>query len=170
MKRNILIYALCALFALNFTSCKEEKTPLEERTEFLTGATKGWALTTATSSPAYLMSSGEYVSDLIGAGYLKDFEKDDLVIYRTTGAVDVNPGSVTDPEGYTTEKNIGQWKFLNDQATELSTQIPFFMDDVVEDVKILELTKNTLKFNYTHNAIDNPTKEVYTFTLTYTRK
>ncbi|MDL2296988.1 hypothetical protein LJC68_08685 [Bacteroidales bacterium OttesenSCG-928-B11] len=170
MKKNILIYALCAAFALNFTSCGEEKTQLEERTDFLTGATKGWQLTAATSSPAYEMAANEFITDILNDGYLYDYEKDDIVIYRESGGIDVDPGSVTDPDGYTKLTNIGQWSFLDDEGKKLSTQIPFFMDAEPEEVNVIELTDKKLRFNYTFNDDESPSKGTYTFTLTYEKK
>lgn len=172
MKRNILIYALCALFAFNFTSCKneEEKTELEKRTEYLTDASKGWELTAATSSPAYVMLNGDLVTDLIKGGYLLDYELDDLVIYRATGALDVDPGKLTDPDGYTAAKNLGQWKFTDTEGKKLSTHIPFFYDETDANVNVLALTKDELRFNFSFNDNESPAKGEYTFTLTYKRK
>ena len=174
MKKNILIGAICALFALGMTSCGT--TDFEQAEKDLTGAKKGWVLTAATSSPAYLPSDGGSYPDLMD-GYLYDFEKDDAIIYLEGGNIDIEPGkdlpSVSET-GYSKRENIGKWSFVGEDTKVLNTQLPFFYDDEVEQVKVHELNSKKLRVSYTFIEDDeqDPAKATreYTFTLTYEPK
>ena len=165
MKRNILVIALVAIFAVAITSCgkKNEKTNTD-----LLSIEKGWVLSTATSSPAYHMIDGSFATDLINDGYLFDYEVDDIIKFQANGNQIINGGKLVPAEGdyQATDKGVGTWKFNSDE-TELSFQIPFFYDEEVETAQILKLSETELRVKYTFNATDNPTKEAYSFTLTY---
>ena len=163
--KKVLVFALIAVFALSLSSCgkKKEKTNTEKLS-----IEKGWVLSEATSSPAYHMSDGSYATNLIKDGYLYDYEVDDIIKFEANGNQIINGGKLVPAEGdyQATDKGVGTWKFNSDE-TKLTFQIPFFYDDVQETADILELSETQLRVKYTFNATDNPTKEAYSFTLTY---
>jgi len=168
MKKNILKLTLVAIVAtFIFNSCQKDPT----KTEMLT-TKNGWELTAAESSPAYEMSSGIKITNLFN-GYFEEWELDDILIFKETGAVQVDPGKKLPPEGeegYTKLTDIGTWAFLDDE-TKLKMKIPFFYDDEYETVDILVLDKNTFKFNFRFRDYYDLAKDNdYVFTLTYTKK
>lgn len=170
MKRNLLILAVVALFACSLNSCD----PIEKsRTELLT-IEKGWVLSFAISSPAYLMSDGvTQVTDLIMGGYLNECELDDIIIFNANGGQTINPGAaICEDFGYQTEK-AGTWNFSEDESV-LNFQVPFFYNDEyttfdaeLENATILSLTENELRVSYSFTDESSPAKGNYTFTLTY---
>lgn len=184
MKKNIFMFALCAIFAFGMTSCNpEEKTQLEERTDFLTGAKKGWELTAAESSPAYLFKDGSSATNLFTGGFIEDYEKDDLVIYNTSGSVEVDPGTKLPGEGedgFSIKKSMGTWKFVDVDATILDTHIPFLLsaygNTEALGCRITDISANSLSFKYTFTQDARETEQgnepakTYTFTLTYKKK
>ncbi len=165
MKRNILVFALIAIFAVALTSCgkKKEKTNTEKLC-----IEKGWVLSAATSSPAYQMSDGSYATNLIADGYLYDYEVDDIIKFQSNGNQIINGGKSVPSEGdyQATDKGVGTWEFNSDESS-LSFQIPFFYDTERETAQVLSLTETELRVKFTFNATDNPAKEAYSFTLTY---
>ena len=164
MKRNILVLAVIAIFAVALTSCgNKEKTNTEKLC-----IEKGWVLSAATSSPAYELSNGTFATDLMTEGYLFDYELDDILKFETNGNMKINGGSnVPETGDYQAEdKGVGTWEFTNDEQ-KLKFQIPFFYDEAQEEAEILELTETQLRVKYTFNDYANPTKKVYSFTLTY---
>lgn len=135
---------------------------------------RGWVLSAATSTPAYVMANGTTITDLM-SDYLYDFELDDIIIFSPNGTHRVLPGLLYNSEfGYTTETNLGQWYFDNpNNPTYLHMQIPFFYGEndhtcspELEVCRIISLTTDMLKIAYTFND-DEPVKTTYTFTLTY---
>ena len=165
MKRNILVIALVAVFALSLSSCgkKTEKTNTEKLC-----IEKGWVLSAATSSPAYLMADGSYATNLISDGFLYNYEVDDIIKFQANGNQIINGGKITPEAGdyQATDKGVGKW-FFNSDEKELSFQIPFFYDEEIETAQILNLSETELRVKYTFNATDNPAKEAYSFILTY---
>lgn len=163
MKKTVFMLATVAAFVVSFCSCVE---PTKSTADLLASPKNGWVLESATSSPAYLMGSGEYVTDLLNGGYLYDYEKDDVIAFTTTGGQTIAPGTLTDPEGYT-ETRTYVWALDQTDPTIIYMQVPFFYDDVQETCRILELSKNVFRFNCTMNDDDPAAKGTYTFTLQY---
>lgn len=139
---------------------------------------QGWKLFSAISSPAYAMSNGTYLSDLMN-GYLYDCEKDDIIVFSQNGTHKVLPGTLLCSDdwefGYNQETNLGQWYFDNASSpTFLNMQIPFFYNDYgtsysveMEKCRIIILNSNMLKISAEFCDDENPAKGIYTFTLTY---
>ena len=166
MKKNTLIVAIIAIFALSLTSCDGTKKDLTFE-EAVTGAKNGWVLSSATSSPAYKMENGEYVTDLMNGGYLLACELDDITKFAANGALTINPGTKTcsaDDKEY-----ASTWTY-NAETKILYYQIPFFYDDERENVHVLDFSKDELRVNYTYNDVEVGTKDIYTFTLIYKKK
>jgi hypothetical protein len=168
MKKTLLVLAAAAMIVLGFTSCGGEKT----YTELLTGQTKGWVLSAATSEPGYLLNSGRTTADLMD-GYLYEEEMDDIITFQENGIMTIDPGTKTTPDyGYQTTV-IANWNLSADNST-LNMQIPFFYDETnmmydqeAESCKIVSLTSKELVVAYTFNDDEAPAKGTYTFTLTY---
>ncbi len=171
MKKTLFSLAIAALFAVSLSSCSDSKST----SELLTGATKGWVLSSATSSPAYELSSGRTVEDLMD-GYLYECEKDDIIIFQEGGVQVINPGSSIDPEwGYQVE-TVGTWSLSTDN-TYLYMQIPFFYDatgltyDVEqEECRIVSITSKELVLEFAFNDNTSDAKGEYKFILTYNAK
>jgi len=161
-----LVVAACAVL---FTACPgpQEKT----KAELLSSPKHGWVLSAAESSPAYHMASGEYVSNLMN-GYLYDYELDDIMSFTVEGVQTLDPGANIDPEGYGLQQAV-TYLYVFDQTDDewLYMQVPFIVDangDIMQvRCHILTLDEETFKFNCTIDDVENPTKEEYTFTLTY---
>ncbi len=168
MKKAFLVLAVaaCAVF---FTACPG---PVEKtKAELLASPKKGWILSAAESSPAYHMTSGEYVSNLMN-GYLYDYELDDIMTFTVEGVQTLDPGANIDPEGqglqeaktflYSFDAADDDWMYM---------QVPFILDanDQIKQVycHILNLTEEEFKFNCTIDDVAAQTKDQYTFTLTY---
>lgn len=141
---------------------------------------RGWKLAAATSTPAYQMPSGSFISDLFD-GWLYDFELDDIIIFKENGIEIGNPGSLIPEEDFFfdlnlnhnefpfTESILGNWSFDNETNPQvIFMQIPFFYDSSLENCRIISLTENEFKISYTFNDNESPAKDTYTFTLTYT--
>lgn len=164
MKKTVFMLATVAAFVVSFCSCGG--TTEKSTAELLASPKNGWVLESATSSPAYQMGSGEYVQDLLNGGYLLDYEKDDIIAFTTAGVQTINPGTLTDPEGYTETRSY-LWSLDKADSTIIYMQVPFFYDDVQETCHILQLTENVFRFNCTINDDDPAAKGTYTFTLQY---
>ena len=171
MKKNILIAAMCVLVATGFMSCGET----DDKTELLTDK-KGWVISAATSTPGYLIGE-DHISNLMD-GYFNDWEKDDVLYFEANGNHSVDPGTKLPPEGedgYTTKTGLGSWKFIGDDKSKISMQLPFFYDDDPEVCNVVSLTKDEFKVRYTFvDRIPTPTKAEgdieYTFVITYKHK
>jgi len=173
MKKNILNVAVIAIFGLSLlaSSCTKTET---STTDNLTGAKNGWVLSKATSSPAYLMSDGiTHVTDLMEEGYLLSCELDDVIKFAENGGLTVNPGkdeqnAATGDCAAATEY-ASTWSY-DEETKQLYFQIPFFYDKELEMATVLSSTADEFRVSYTFNDVASPTKEIYTFTLTYTKK
>ena len=168
MKKAFLALAVAAL-AVFFTACPG---PVEKtKAELLASPKNGWVLSAAESSPAYHMASGEYVSNLMN-GYLYDYELDDIMSFTVEGVQTLDPGANIDPEGYGLQQAV-TYLYLFDQTDDnwMYMQVPFIVDangDIMQvRCHILDLTEENFKFNCTIDDVETPTKEEYTFTLTY---
>jgi len=165
MKKVFSVLAVAAMVLVSFSGCTSDKT----YTDLLTQS-KGWVLSAATSSPAYEMSDGSYVTDLINDGYLYDYEVDDVILFNANGGEIVQPGTLVPGEGetgYSAETAVGSWSFDNETLpTILNMQVPFFYDDEVEVCKLLSLTESELRISCTIND-DDVAKGTYSFILTY---
>ncbi|MCQ2270853.1 MAG: hypothetical protein MJZ52_06485 [Bacteroidales bacterium] len=175
MKRNILVFALIAIFALTLSSCgKQEKTNTQKLC-----IEKGWVLQSVTAAPYYISAAGERVTNFYD-DLMIESEKDDIIKFAENGSQTINPGKILptdDEDGYLTEKAT-TWKFSADEK-DLTFQIPFFyeypmdgsvartFDAAFETATITKLTETELVLTYTCNLIDVPTKETCTLTLTY---
>ncbi|MCK9338376.1 MAG: lipocalin family protein [Bacteroidales bacterium] len=178
MKKSTLsIIVVAAVCMLAFSSCtKEEKASIQTAfssctkektmTEMLQ-IKKGWTLSTATSSPAYNLNGGGQIGNLFD-GYVFDCEKDDIITFKEDGFEYMNPGDDVCDNQAADESSIGSYS-LNEDAMTMDMQIPFFYDAAVESVKVVELTEDVLKVNYTFTEVEETTKApgTYTFTLTY---
>lgn len=162
---SIVVLALVCVFA--FTSCNKEKT-MEE----LLTIEKGWTLSAATSTPAYVMNSGAQISNLF-EGYFLDCEKDDIIKFKSDGYQYVNPGKEICEEGtggdtHAKEWSPGKWS-LNESAKTLVMHLQYF-DDSQKNATIVSLTEKELKVNVTINITPNEVTKAegtYTWTLTY---
>ena len=160
--------ALCVILAVCATSCKvEDKTG----SEILSGAKNGWKLTVAVSTPAYLMSDGTEVLDLI-TGFLEDCELDDIMYFQTTNALVINPGKdkKTTNEDYDcvemTEKSLGNWALTEDEKSFSSFYLPYFPGDKLTENEIVTLNETTLTVNVViRDGVNN-----VTFALTYAKQ
>lgn len=170
MKKVFSVLAIAALFVIGFTSCD----PVQQKTyaDYLTYE-KGWVLSAATSSPAYALSDGTYVTDLMSEGYLYASELDDIITFNANGSMSINPGANIDPEwGYQNEV-ASTWAF-NADSTKIIMQVPFFYnedgtsyDAEFEECKIISLNENELKIAFTFNDNEPASKGEYTFYMTY---
>jgi len=167
MKKLTLVFTVVLAMGVLFTSCKKDKT----NTELLT-ITKGWVLSAATSSPAYLLSDDSYATNLMTDGYLEECELDEVIKFSEKGAQTIVPKDVCTDFGYQAETSA-LWSF-NEDETLLKMQIPFFYnddetsyDEEIEECTILSLTEDELRIKFTFNDDKTPTKGTYTFTLTY---
>ena len=168
MKKTLLVLFAAASLALCVSSCGDPKTTAE----MLTGQTKGWVLSSATSNPAYELSSGRSVENLMD-GYFYECEMDDIITFQENGVQLINPGKKIDAEwGYQAE-TYASWA-LSENDTKLTMQLPFFLDDThftfdlePEVCTIASITSNQLVLEYKFNDNESPAKGEYTFTLTY---
>ncbi|MCQ2284529.1 MAG: hypothetical protein MJZ57_06480 [Bacteroidales bacterium] len=170
MKKVFSVLAVAALFVIGFTSCD----PVQEKTyaDYLTYE-NGWVLASATSNPAYALSDGSYVSDLMTEGYLYESELDEVLTFNANGSMSINPGANIDPEWGYQQEVASTWAF-NADTTAILMQLPFFYDETgymfdseVETCKILSLNENEMKLAFTFNDDEQPAKGEYTFILTY---
>lgn len=162
MKKNLLIVAILAIFAGLFSACG----PIEESDEALLTQSKGWVLSTATSSPAYALADGSFATDLIRDGYLYDCEVDDILYFHANGGLAINPGANLCEE--TDTEYASTWSLTSDENGKfLKFQIPFFSDEELEVAEVLALSTNELRVKYTFTDDENPAKGTYSFTLTY---
>jgi len=168
MKKTFLVLAAAAMIVLGFTSCGGDKT----YTELLTGQTKGWVLSAATSEPGYLLNSGRTTANLMD-GYLYEEEMDDIITFKENGIMTIDPATKTAPDYGYQSTVIANWNLSADQS-KLNMQLPFFYDNSnmmydaeVETCTISSLTNKELVITYTFNDDEAPAKGTYTFTLTY---
>lgn len=173
MKRNILVFALIAIFALTLSSCgKQEKTNTQKLC-----IEKGWVLQSVTAAPYYLSAGGERITNFYN-DLMIESEQDDIIKFAENGSQTINPGKLLPEDyedGYLTEKAT-TWKFSADEK-DLTFQIPFFydytddpartFDAAFETATITKLTETELVLTYTCNLIDYDAKETCTLTLTY---
>ncbi len=169
MKKLFGILAIAAMFVVSFTACDTTTDPTAA--DYLCQS-KGWVLADATSSPAYLLSDGTHITNLMNEGYLYDYELDDIITFNANGSMTINPGSNIDPEYGYQQEVASTWHF-NADTTVIYYQIPFFYDDngttfdaELENAKILYIHENEIKFAYTFKD-DASAKGEYTFYLTY---
>lgn len=175
MKRNILVIALVAIFAVALTSCgkKNEKT----KTDKLCNS-KGWTMVACTVTPAVEVS-GEMTNDWFGK-YLYDYEQDDYVVFNSNGGMTIKPGNKLPDEtedGYVEEK-ASTWKFNADETT-LEYQIPFFyqpgnpartFSQQFETATISKLSETEMVLIYEAYLDFAKGNTKYTFTITYNAK
>ncbi|MCQ2277538.1 MAG: hypothetical protein MJZ87_11455 [Bacteroidales bacterium] len=168
MKKTLLVLAVAAMFVFSFSSCGDTQTTAE----ILTNNTKGWVLSSATSSPAYVLSSGRAIENLLD-GYFYDCEKDDIIIFQDGGIQVINPGANVDPEWGYQIQTLGTWSLSADN-TVLNMQLPFFYgpsnmtyDQEQESCRIVSVSSKELVLEYAFNDNESPAKGEYTFTLTY---
>ena len=168
MKKLFSVLAIAAMVVFTFTACTETE---PTKADYLCQS-KGWVLSAATSTPAYDLSDGTHITDLMTEGYLYDYELDDIITFNTNGTMSINPGANIDPE-YGYQQEVGStWKF-NEDTTVLYYQIPFFYDNTgftfdaeLENAKIIYLNKDEMKLAYTFKD-ELGAKGEYTFYMTY---
>jgi hypothetical protein len=172
MKRNILVFALIAIFALSLTSCgKKEKT----NTELITTA-KGWVMKSATVTPA--VPVGEGTTTNWYDEYLYEYEQDDIIVFNANGSFVIKPGKNVpgDTEDGYVEEKASTWAFNSDE-TKVKMQIPFFYDIPTEgpartfnaqfeEPEISKLTETEMVLIYKANTVFAKGVD-YTWTLTY---
>ena len=123
----------------------------------------GWKLAAATSSPAYEV--GNMIVENLFDGFIHEWEADDIIVFNPDGTHYVKPGSLMNPNGYTTVTNLGQWYFDNaDNPELLYMQVPFFYDAPIETCGIVSLSESELKIRYFYMPEG---KKQYSFYLTY---
>ncbi|MDR3046809.1 MAG: hypothetical protein LBU51_04230 [Bacteroidales bacterium] len=175
MKKNVLIIAICAIFAIGLTSCGKPKTA----TQLLTD--KGWVLTEATVTPAYQVDTYEFINDCIKDGWFKSWELDDIILFDETGGVKVDPGKLlptNDWAVYKTLTSIGTWSFDKEENPEyLSFQLPWWYNDeytapdaAVEKCTIVILNETTLRLRITFDYPEYVAKVNHQFTLEFKHK
>ena len=155
---------------VSFTTLGSSPSAPSTMTELLCNP-NGWILTEATSSPAYIMSDGCYLSNLFD-GFFFDFEYDDVFLFKENGMMIGNPGNLLPPPGFTDNESafpyvtseIGSWYFHND-STCITMQVPFFYDEVLEKCQLLSLTQDEFKVSLKVNFADKG--QEYTFYLRY---
>ena len=170
MKKVLSVLAVAALVLVSFSGCNGDKT----YTDILTQS-KGWVLSSATSTPAYRMMDGSFVEDLMHDGYLKNFENEYVITFNADGSEYVKPGKTVAPEdyegdAYRAETKIGTWRFDNELIPLLLyMQVPFFYDEDVEVCQISSLTEKELKIRCTIQDYNPEAKydNDCTFTLTF---
>ena len=176
MKKVLSVLAVVAVVLMAFTSCQpKEKT----NSQYLTQQTKGWVLQSATSSPDYLMSSGEYVTDIY-ANYLYDWERDYIIVFNENGSQIVKPGKKVCPEGeqgFSAETSLGNWHVeegvpIGDRTYDiLYMYIPFVFNQQggvdLDACQIVHLDDNILQVKYTMNDDTPGAKGTYEWMLTY---
>lgn len=168
MKKTFFALFAAAVLVLGFSSCGEQKS----YTQILTEQTKGWVLSAATSNPAYLMTAGNSVENLM-EGYLAKCELDDIITFKEGNIMTIDP-STNIEVGFGYQAVVpATWNLSTDQKT-LNMQIPFFYDDTymnydqeIESCTILSLTSKELVLSYKFNDDESPLKGEYEFTLTY---
>lgn len=168
MKKVLSAVALFAVVLFAGCGGQQQKTSAD----YLTKQTKGWVLTAATSDPAYVMTSGERITDIYNDGYLKDFERDYILIFQENGSLIVKPGKHVAPsaqEGYTAETNIGTWQITTDlvYGEILTCQIPFFYDTDEEVCRIVSINDKEMNLNCTIDDEDPAAKAIYTFRMKF---
>jgi hypothetical protein len=129
----------------------------------------GWVLSEATSVPAYHLSNGTYVSNLLD-GYIPEYDRDDIIRFenRNNYIIQVlHPGAWIDNyNGYQQETALGGFEIEDLSDGWVDIQIPFFHDYKKEYCKIIALSDDMFKISYTWND-ESEAKEYYTFYLTY---
>lgn len=155
---------------VSFTTLESTPSAPPTMTELLCNP-KGWILTEATSSPAYMMADGSYLTNLFD-GYFFYFENDDVILFKENGTMIGNPGNLLPPPGFTDNESvfpysiseIGSWWFFND-STCIMMQVPFIYDEVLEKCQLLSLTQDEFKVSLKVNFADKG--QEYTFYLRY---
>ncbi|MBR4136762.1 MAG: hypothetical protein IKU03_10230 [Bacteroidales bacterium] len=168
MKKLFSVLAVAAMVVFTLTSCEK---PEPTKADYLC-QDKGWVLSAATSTPAYDLSDGTHITDLMTEGYLYAYELDDIITFNANGTMSIKPGANIDPVfGY--QQEVGSTWAFNADTTVLYFQIPFFynedgtsFDAELENAKILYINENEMKLAYTFND-DLGAKGEYTFYLTY---
>jgi len=163
MKKNIFVFALCAIFAFGLTSCGGEEKTGEE----LLTTSKGWKLTAATTEPAYLLGEDEVpITDLFNDGYVFPCEKDDILYFNTDKSVKLNYGKFI-CDGQTGKEEVleGRWELSDDERT-LITPLPW--SDGKLRTTVLTLEEKTLKLKFPV-SFDEDEEVTHYFTVTYTR-
>ena len=168
MKKLFSVLAVAAMVVFTLTSCDR---PEPTKADYLCQS-KGWVLSAATSTPAYVLSDGTYINDLMTEGYLFASELDDIITFNANGTMSINPGTNIDTTfGY--QQEVGSTWYFNADTTMLYFQIPFFYNDdytsfdaELENAKILYINETEMKLAYTFNDNDLAKGE-YTFYLTY---
>lgn len=166
MKKVFSVLAVAAMILVGLTGCGGEKT----YADFLTNS-KGWVLESAISVPAYVMNDGTQVDDLLNGGYLYDWEKEYILIFKENGNLLVKPGKTVAPspeDGYMVETSLGNWSFDNNLIpTYIKMQLPWFMDEDPEICYITSLTADKMALKAVINDDDPSAKGTYEFVLTY---
>lgn len=168
MKKLFSVMAIAAMFVFTFSSCGD---PEKTTADYLCQP-KGWVLSAATSTPAYDLSDGTHITDLMTEGYLYAYELDDIITFNANGTMSIKPGTNIDPvAGY--QQEVGSTWHFNADTTMLYFQIPFFYDNdgtsfdaELENAKILYINDTEMKLAYTFKD-DDQAKGEYTFYLTY---
>jgi hypothetical protein len=175
MKKVFSVLAVAALILVSFSSCDPQE---KSMAEMLT-ISKGWVLQSATSSPDYVMSTGEEVADLFN-GYLYDWEKEYILVFNANGNEVVKPGKTVVPEGepgFSEETSLGNWA-IREGVLEggtsydyLDMYIPFVINQQNQvplcHCQIISFDENMLRLKFRFNDDENPAKGTYEWTLTY---
>ncbi len=128
---------------------------------------RGWKLADTHIEPAYNLqndwSGAIYIDNLLD-GYLYDYEIDDILVFNANGTHYVNPGTLTNPNGYTTITSLGSWYFDNTDAPQFITmRIPFRYNEPAVQCRIGTLSDS--EFTIAYSFVED--KASYTVALKY---
>jgi hypothetical protein len=173
--KKTFISAIVLLIVFAFTSCD---LITQTKEEMLT-TKNGWIMTAATSDPPYESLGDEKYVDLF-KNYFYDYEKDDVYIYTSDGALKVDPGKLLpkeDQDGYTKIETLGQWVL---SGNKLTTKVPGFYDKdangtwTMDKVDLIDITETTLKYSFEFDATrknkNAKAGERYVWTFTFAKK
>ena len=169
MKKNTLIVAVIAIFAMSLTSCGHKDPTL---TECLTGAKKGWTIEKATVDHTFTMLSGKTVEDLVGDGYLYDCEKDEIIKFLDNGSQTINPGKSTCEFGY--QKEVATTYEVSSDDKTLTCHIPFYYNEdetsfhaIPQECVVVSFSEKELVLRCNFFVDNITTKEKFVLTMTY---
>lgn len=171
--KKLLVLAAAALMVC-FNSCGPKEKTL---TDYLTAPKKGWVMEAATSTPAYHMQSGALVDNLM-EGYFFDYEMDDIISFDAEGNETIDPGKLLADDGAAYQNVVTAKYSVNDETKILMCQMPWIYEYDDNDLpigyspaqevcEIITLDDNMLKIRCTIDDVAAPTKDVYSFTITY---
>jgi len=124
----------------------------------------GWRLADTHIEPVYEMPDHTFISNLLD-GYLWNYEIDDVLVFNADGTHYVNPGALTNPNGYTTTTSLGAWYYDNaDNPQFITMRIPYLYNKPAIQCRIGTLSNSEFTIAYTFVDED---RAQYTVALRY---